>query len=227
MSEGLSSQDIQLLQSPLPLDDHEARASGKSKKGDKQQWLIYVTQEGIIPRLNEIDPNWSLEVKETAKWDRYVRVTSKLTIKGVSRDASGGNSPNGSSSPVDENTEKGGETDAFKRAAMRFGVGLYLRSVPAIWVPYSDDAKPWDLEVTAMAEFTKWYNRQFKTGQASQWAEREAKTWAKRETENHGFTNKELLTALDVERLGDWLGSVDEATAKLDAWHKAQLEAAS
>lgn len=157
---GLTPDDIRLLEAPLPVSDHEARAGGKNKAGTKQQWLIYINQEGIIPLLNRIDPDWTWEVRETRKSDRYVAVTGRLTLKGVSRDGTGGNSPNGSSSPVDEDTEKGAETDALKRAAVRFGVGLYLRSVDTIWVDITD--KPWEDEKTALATFGRWYSHEFK-----------------------------------------------------------------
>ncbi|MDA8115720.1 MAG: Rad52/Rad22 family DNA repair protein [Acidithiobacillus sp.] len=156
---GLTPDDIRALEAPLPLEHHEARAAGKNKAGDKQQWLIYITQEGIIPRLNSVDANWTWDVRESRETTRYAVVTGRLTIKGVYRDGTGGGSPNGSNSPMTEDTEKGAETDALKRAAMRFGVGLYLRSQPMIWVPITE--KTWEDEKAALADFAKWYQRQF------------------------------------------------------------------
>lgn len=157
----LTPEDIATLEAPLPLEHHEARAKGKNKAGTQQQWLIYITQEGVIPLLNSIDPSWTWEVRESSKWDKYAVVTGRLTIKDVFRDGRGGNSPNSASASTDEDTEKGAETDALKRAAVKFGVGLYLRGVPPIWLPYSDSNKSWEDEQKALAEFAKWYKREF------------------------------------------------------------------
>lgn len=156
----LTADDIKRFEQPLALEDHEARASGKNKDETKQQWLIYVTQEGIIPLLNSIDPNWTWDVRESSKWDKYAVVTGRLTIKDVFRDGRGGNSPNSKSASTDENTEKGAETDALKRAAVKFGIGLYLRSQPTIWVDITPN-KPWEDEKTALAKFADWYKREF------------------------------------------------------------------
>lgn len=158
----LTAEDIKRLEMPLPLEDHEARAKGKNKAGTQQQWLIYITQEGVIPLLNSIDPNWTWDVRDSSKWDKYAVVTGRLTIKDVFRDGRGGNSPNSASASTDEDTEKGAETDALKRAAVKFGVGLYLRGAPAIWLPYAESNKPWEDEQKALAEFAKWYNREFR-----------------------------------------------------------------
>lgn len=161
---GLTPQDILAFQAPLPLDDHEAREKGTNKDKSKKQYLIYINQEGVIPLLNGIDPNWTWEVVNIRYEGAYVSVTGRLTIKGVSRDGVGGNSPNGSNSPVDEDTVKGAETDALKRASLRFGIGLYLRSSPTFWIDAS--LPPWEGSKKALEEFAVWYKREF--GKASQ-----------------------------------------------------------
>jgi hypothetical protein len=163
MMGGLTSEDILALQAPLPLVDHEAREKGKNKEGTKKQYLIYINQEGVIPLLNSIDPNWSWDVLNVHFEAKYVSVTGRLTIKGVSRDGVGGNSPNGVQSPVDEDTVKGAETDALKRAALRFGVGLYLRGAPTFWI--DANLSPWDGAAEALKQYGAWYSRTFKTQQ--------------------------------------------------------------
>ena len=163
----LTPEDIKILEAPLPLEDHEVRAKGLNQKKDKQQWLIYITQEGIIPLLNRVDPDWSWEVRETRNGVGYVSATGRLTLKGAFRDGTGGSSPNSAGSKVDEDTEKGAETDTFKRAAMRFGVGLYLRSAPMISLDYTEGtSKPWELEKQALEQVSKWY-RQLTSAQAT------------------------------------------------------------
>lgn len=155
----LTPEDIQAFQAPLPLADHEAREKGTNKDKTKKQYLVYINQEGVIPLLNSIDPNWTWDVQNVHFETAYVTVAGRLTIKGVSRDGVGGNSPNGSSSPVDEDTVKGAETDALKRAALRFGVGLYLRGTPTFWVDAA--LPPWEGAKTALSQFSEWYRKTF------------------------------------------------------------------
>ncbi len=160
MNDGLSKEDILALQAPLPLGDHEAREKGTNKDKTKKQFLIYINQEGVIPLLNSIDPNWSWDVQNIHFEPHYVSVTGRLTIKGIARDGVGGNSPNGTSSPVDEDTVKGAETDALKRAALRFGVGLYLRGAPTFWI--DANLPPWEGSAEALKQFSGWYGKEFK-----------------------------------------------------------------
>lgn len=157
---GLTPEDILALEAPLPLSAHDARAKGQNKDKTKTQYLIYIDQEGVIPLLNSIDPNWSWDVLSVHFDAKYVSVTGRLTIKGVSRDGVGGNSPNGANSPVSEDTVKGAETDALKRAALRFGVGLYLRSAPTFWIDVVPN-KAWEEAAAANKQFASWYNREF------------------------------------------------------------------
>lgn len=158
-NEGLTPQDIERLQAPLPLADHEAREKGTSKDKKNKQYLVYINQEGVIPLLNSIDPNWTWEVQNVHFDSKYVSVTGRLTLKGIAREGVGGNSPNGASSPVDEDTVKGAETDALKRAALRFGVGLYLRGAPSFWI--DAELSSWKGAEEALKQFGVWYQREF------------------------------------------------------------------
>lgn len=155
----LTAEHIEILSKPLPPEDHYVLPKGKTKDGKKQQYLPYIDQTGIIPLLNRIDPNWTWEVFNIVEKERFVYATGRLTLLGVSRDGVGENSPNGSSQPVDGDTVKGAVTDAFKRAALAFGVGLYLRNVPQFWINVTD--KQYIDKQTALDEFMKWYHAQF------------------------------------------------------------------
>lgn len=130
-----------------------------NKDGTKKQFLIYINQECVIPLLNSIDPNWTWEVQNVHFEPKYVSVTGRLTLKGIARECVGGNSPNGKNSPVDEDTVKGAETDALKRAALRFGVGLYLRGVPTFWI--DAELPDWKGAEEALKQFGGWYQREF------------------------------------------------------------------
>lgn len=142
------------------LDEHEIREGGKSKSG-KIQWFIYVNREPIQARLDELFfMAWNLEYFDRHIGGDYVGVTCAIIINGVTRQYSGGQGLNGKKS-VDEDTIKGAYTDAFKRAASMWGMGLYLQNAPQIWTEGYED-KNWaqkdQRESEAWAKFAAWYN---------------------------------------------------------------------
>lgn len=142
------------------LDEHEIREGGKSKSG-KIQWFIYVNREPIQARLDELFfMGWNLEYFDRHIGADYVGVTCAISINGVTRQYSGGQGLNGKKS-VDEDTIKGAYTDAFKRAASMWGMGLYLQTAPQIWTEGYED-KNWaqkdQRETEAWAKFVAWYN---------------------------------------------------------------------
>jgi hypothetical protein len=142
------------------LNEHEIREGGKSKSG-KIQWFIYVSREPIQARLDELFfMVWNLEYFDRHIGGDYVGVTCAISINGVTRQYSGGQGLNGKKS-VDEDTIKGAYTDAFKRAASMWGMGLYLQNAPQIWTDGYED-KNWSQkdqrETEAWAKFAAWYN---------------------------------------------------------------------
>src|SRR5690606_4639309 len=120
---------------------------------------------GIIPLLDSIDPNWSWHVTRIEILHGFVWAHGQLTLCGIAREGVGENSPNGRDQPVDGDTVKGAVTDAFKRAALMFGVGLYLRNAPKVWVETT--GKEWEDKKTALAEFAKWYRREYGNDRSS------------------------------------------------------------
>lgn len=142
------------------LDEHEIREGGKSKSG-KIQWFIYVNREPIQARLDELFfMAWDLRYFDRHIGADYVAVTCAISINGVTHEYSGGQGLNGKKS-VDEDTIKGAYTDAFKRAASMWGMGLYLQNAPQIWTEGYED-KNWtqkdQRETEAWAKFVAWYN---------------------------------------------------------------------
>lgn len=141
------------------LDEHEIREGGKSKSG-KIQWFIYVNREPIQARLDTLFfMAWNLEYFDRHIGTDYVGVTCAITINGVTRQYSGGQGLNGTSS-VSEDTIKGAYTDAFKRAASMWGMGLYLQNAPQIWTEGYEKGD-WkgkeQRENEAWAKFVAWY----------------------------------------------------------------------
>jgi hypothetical protein len=91
----------------------DARGGGKECKP-----LGYIDAADVIDRLNEHCPDeWSEEYELT----RPGVIMCKLTICGITRCGVG------QAGKKDEEPEKSAESDALKRAAVKFGIGTYLR----------------------------------------------------------------------------------------------------
>lgn len=142
------------------LDEHEIREGSTSGQG-KVQWFVYVQREPIQARLDELFfMQWHLTYNNCHIDKSYVAVSCAITINGITREYSGGQALNGKSA-VDEDTIKGAYTDAFKRAASMWGMGLYLHNTPSIWTD-GYEKKDWAMQRQrkdeAWAKFTAWYS---------------------------------------------------------------------
>lgn len=122
----LERKDLELLAAPFPVEAHKFL-----------QGLIYLHEEPISERLDEVDPSWQFVIKsvitranagEGGASVATVVVHASLIIKGVSREDIGmavvQRTKNGDAEANE--AEKAASTDAFKRAARKFGIGRYL-----------------------------------------------------------------------------------------------------
>jgi len=162
MPDKIAPEEIKRLYTPFKPSEHEVREG--STRG-RVLWFTYITRQAIIRRLDEVFPGeWTFEILEIRHADGYTNVTARLTIRGMPREYNGGNS----GSFRDENEEKAAVTDAFKRVASMWGIGLYLADAPQIWTEgdylsekngrqvVTDYAKRATRERDALAHVSKW-----------------------------------------------------------------------
>lgn len=102
------------LKAPFPADKLSWRIGQKNKDKTKAMMLVYIDSRDVQDRLDEVcGMDWS---------DSYTEVKGRLvcsiTINGVTRTDGAGD--------TDFEAEKGGLSDAFKRAAVKWGIGRYL-----------------------------------------------------------------------------------------------------
>lgn len=133
----LTHEDVARLSRPFPLEAHEWR------KGRNNKDYVYITESGVVSRLNEVDPSWTLIVTDrvereyeterknskgesTLLGSHELAVTVSLTVKGVTRYGIG----MAEVAPDAAEADKSAVTDALKRAARLFGVGGYLLNDP-------------------------------------------------------------------------------------------------
>lgn len=123
-----SSDDIKLLFAEFPKDAISWRAQSLTRDGDKAMALAYIDARDVMDRLDSVlgAENWS---------DRYdfsgPRTICYLSIK---IDGEWVTKADGAGDTAVE-AEKGAISDAFKRAAVKWGVGRYLYGLDAPWVP--------------------------------------------------------------------------------------------
>lgn len=105
------------------------RAQTLTANGDKALALAYIDARDVMDRLDAVcgPDGWQSEFTETAKG----RVICRLGI----RTEAGWVWKSDGAGDTDVEGEKGGISDALKRAAVSWGIGRYLYRLEAVWAP--------------------------------------------------------------------------------------------
>lgn len=159
----LTAEVLAILSKPFAVEDHELRDGGRDGK------LVYITEEPLLDRLTEADPDWEFDIVKSdvvfpGDGPAFVRELGRLTICGVSRVSSGTGFANmreyGYDNgkrfkldtpvilPLSETEAKGATTDTLKRCARLFRVGAYLLKTKG--EKFQNDA-----------DFQRWYVRMY------------------------------------------------------------------
>lgn len=118
------------LSAPFPRDEVLGRIGTKTKDGRKAQILAYVDARTVMKRLDDVlgVGGWTDEIRPIADGKGFI---CRLGIR-----IPGGDwiyrEDVADLSQVE--AVKGGASDAFKRAAVKFGVGRYLYDLGSPWV---------------------------------------------------------------------------------------------
>jgi len=147
----LSKKFFDELEKPFPIEDVSVRVGMKRKDGTAALPLFYLQAEAVRKRFDltcEMEgATWSYDFQIVASPSDHVAtnidsktLAVKATITVFKENLSVSRSSIGEETFANENTEvyKSAETDAFKRAAARFGVGGYLRQLEKMWFPLNE-----------------------------------------------------------------------------------------
>lgn len=128
----LTKEEFKILCSPFDLNSHSLRDGGNGLK------LVYLEEEPIIMRLLQVDPSYELgePIKLEGKPEN-ISIKISLTVQGVTRWGIGVSKL----SSFTGEPSKDAVTDAFKRAARCFGIGLYLKQAKNL--KNQSDLKRW------------------------------------------------------------------------------------
>lgn len=131
MPEQKEQTQFEKLKAPFPVESLHWRLGQTNKAKTKAMMLVYIDARDVMDRLDEVfGLDWTDDYKEVKG-----RIVCTITVNGVSRSDGAGD--------TDFEAEKGGLSDAFKRAAVKWGIGRYLYDARKYntWVAYSDDKK--------------------------------------------------------------------------------------
>jgi len=145
----LSKRFFEELEKPFPIEDVGVRIG--MKRGIAALPLFYLQAEAVRKRFDLTcameGATWSYDFQIVASPSDHVAtnidsktLAVKATITVFKENLSVSRSSIGEETFANENTEvyKSAETDAFKRAAARFGVGGYLRQLEKMWFPLNE-----------------------------------------------------------------------------------------
>jgi hypothetical protein len=142
--------DLTQLAAEFPRDAIHWRAQTLTRNGDKALALAYLDARDVMDRLDDVcgPENWQTRYTETPRGRVLCEIGIRINHEWVWKSDGAGN--------TDVEGEKGGISDALKRAAVHWGVGRYLYRLDAVWAPcetYQKNGKthwkawigsPWD-----------------------------------------------------------------------------------
>lgn len=122
--------DLEKLKEPFPHERISWRAQTVSKDGTKALALAYIDARDVMERLDEVCgmANWQCKYSHADK-----KTVCDIGIF-IEADSSWVWKADGAGDS-DIEAEKGALSDAFKRAAVRWGIGRYLYDLDSPWVP--------------------------------------------------------------------------------------------
>lgn len=140
------------LAAPFPQEAVSWRAQSMNKDGTKAMALAYIDARDVMRRLDEVvgPANWQDSYIETPTGTALCTISIRCDGEWVSKSDGAG--------ATDVEAEKGRISDAFKRCAVKWGIGRYLYDLDAPWVPcesYDTGRKDkWDKPILAWRRWT-------------------------------------------------------------------------
>lgn len=137
------------LKRPFPVDRIHWRIGSTNIKKDTDnelKWgevpqgsaMCYIDARDVVKRLDDVAPlAWQSRYSHAANGVFICEIGIKIEDEWLWRS-------NGAGETAFE-AEKGGMSDAFKRAATQWGVGIYLYQIPSAWVNMSRRGNTWAL----------------------------------------------------------------------------------
>lgn len=132
--------DFDKLKAEFPRESISWRAQSVTKDGTKAMALGYVDARDVMNRLDEVcsPAGWQCKYSHAngkTVCDIGIKVTPSLIVNEEIKSAGEWVWKADGAGDSDIEAEKGALSDAFKRAAVRWGIGRYLYDLETPWVP--------------------------------------------------------------------------------------------
>jgi len=133
------------LKLPFPPDRISWRVGSTSKDKKKGLALAYIDARDVMQRLDEVcgPENWQCDYPHAAQ-KTVCRIGIKFNGEWIWKSNGAGDS--------DIEAEKGALSDAFKRAAVLWGIGQYLYDLDSPWVALDTNEKDGKVYVNGIAK---------------------------------------------------------------------------
>ncbi|BEV44795.1 Rad52/Rad22 family DNA repair protein [Afipia carboxidovorans] len=189
------------LAAEFPRDAVSWRAQSVTKDGSKAMALAYIDARDVMDRLDEVcgPGNWQ-DRYEFAGPKTICYLSIKIGDEWVTKADGAGDTA--------VEAEKGAISDAFKRAAVKWGVGRYLYALDAPWVPCECS------EFNGKKQWRRWKADpwQFVKGAST------PSQSVSDETRHHFITacRETIRKANSADKLGAWWNSDEQKKARRD-----------
>lgn len=121
--------DFTALHAEFPRSAVSWRAQSLTQTGDKALALAYIDARDVMNRLDDVcgPEGWEDSYVETAKGRLICTIRLRVGEEWVAKSDGAGS--------TDVEGDKGAISDAFKRCAVKWGIGRYLYDIESPWVP--------------------------------------------------------------------------------------------
>lgn len=158
----MNNEEIQkILSAPFPYENIEWRVQNTNSDKTRGMAVAYITSRAIQKRLDEaVGPyNWKTEYKP---WHTINSKPSQICGLSIFDEAKKEwiTKWDGAEN-TDIESVKGGISDAFKRAAVLWGIGRYLYSIDSVWVEIEPCGKSYKIKESEQKRLDKQYFASF------------------------------------------------------------------
>jgi hypothetical protein len=155
--------NLEDLKAPFPVDGIHWRVGRKSKAKDKAVPFAYLDARDVMERLDAVCGmgGWQCRYPFAGCCEIGIKVSSVMVTDGIPADSEWVWKANAAGQTGIE-AEKGQASDAFKRAAVLWGIGAYLYNVPNTWVPVGEYGFERDIIRDLTARLAAWQTAYFK-----------------------------------------------------------------
>ena len=145
--------DLARLAAPFPPEAISWRVGATNGEKTKGLALAYIDARDVMDRLDEVCglTGWQCEYVPMPNSTTCCRIGLLIAGQWVWKSNGAGATGDVNKETEREMAEKGGYSDALKRAAVVWGVGRYLYSLPSIWVAIEQRGKSYVIKDSEFA----------------------------------------------------------------------------